>query len=62
MSVALPGNAVAGSVVVIQESYGRRTFSGKVSDINVQATGNALDMRLGLRPGVQQFTVPRQIR
>ena len=43
MSVALSGNAVAGRVVVIQESYARGTFSGKVSDMNVQVTGIALD-------------------
>ncbi len=40
MSVALSGNAVAGRVVVIQESYALETFSGKVSDMNDQATGN----------------------
>ncbi len=43
MSVALQGNIVSGRILVIQESYARGTFSGKVSDMNVQATGNVLD-------------------
>ena len=48
MSVALPGNAVAGRVVVIQESYARGTFSGKVSDMNVQATGIAAPLQIAV--------------
>ena len=43
MSVAWPGIAIEANAIVSQEFYARGTVSGEDSDMNVQATGVALD-------------------